>query len=153
MAMRRAKPGGWYDNFQYRLRFERAAKKAFPSISTSRTGKGKKSGAIIYTLHVMVPEVNELRLITIKLRNWSRPCVQSVTADGPTKSPHRYSDGHLCMWHPSDGPELMWQPEEGLVGVIQYARVHLFREEYWRRYGTWPGPEAPHGEDAPKVTA
>jgi hypothetical protein len=67
-----------------------------------------------------------------------------VTADGPTRSPHRYADGHLCMWYPDDGPELVWQPEEGLLALIQYVRLHLFREAYWRRYHLWPGPEAPH---------
>jgi hypothetical protein len=151
--MRRANPGGWYDDFRYRIRFEGEARKAFSSMRTSRTGKGIKTGVVVYTLHVTVPEFNEQRLIKIALRNWTRPSVRSVTADGPTDSPHRYSNGSLCMWYPSDGPDLMWQPEEGLLGLIQYARVHLFREAYWRRYGDWPGPEAPHGADEAKEAA
>jgi hypothetical protein len=151
--MRRAKPGGWYDDFRYRIGFEAEARKAFPAMTVSRMGKGRKTGAVVYTLHVRIPEFDELRVITITLRNWTRPSVRSVTADGPTVSPHRYSHGHLCMWHPGDGPELTWQPEEGLLRLIQYAEVHLFREAYWRRYGDWPGPEAPHGESAAKASA
>jgi len=150
--MRRAKPGGWFDDFRYRLRFEGEAHKAFPSLRVSRTGKGR-TGAIVYTLQVTVPEFTERRLIRITLWNRSRPTVRSVTADGPTASPHRYSGGRLCMWYPGDGPELTWQPDEGLHALIQYARVHLFQEAYWRRYGEWPGREAPHGENEAKEAA
>jgi hypothetical protein len=151
--MRRAKPGGWYDDFRYRLQFEREAHKAFPSIRGSRTGRGRKTGAIVYTLTVGVPEFDERRVIKITLGNRTWPTVRLVTADGPPRSPHRYADGHLCMWYPGDGPDGTWQPEEGLLGLIQYARVHLFREAYWRRYDQWPGPEAPHGEDEEKEAA
>ena len=143
--MRRAKPGGWYDDFRYRLRFEGEVRHAYPSIHSSRTGKGK-TGAIVYTLTVTVPEFDERRVIRVTLANTRRPWLRLLTADGPTNSPHRYADGHLCMWHPDDGPDLTWQPDDGLVALVQCARVHLFREAYWRRYGAWPGPEAPHGD-------
>lgn len=142
--MRRAKPGGWYDDFRYRIGFEGEARRAFGSMQVSRTGKGRKSGAVVYTLHVTVPAFEEQRLIRITLRNWTRPSVRAVTADGPSDSPHRYSEAELCMWYPSDGPELTWEPQEGLLALIQYTAIHLFREAYWRRYSEWPGPQAPH---------
>jgi hypothetical protein len=150
--MRRAKPGGWFDDFRYRIQFEGSACKAFPSLRTSRTGKGIKSGVIIYTLTVPVPEF-EPRTIKITLTNWKRPFVQSVTADGPTDSPHRYSDGRLCMEFPDDPGDRKWQPDEGLLGLVRYAQVHLFKEAYWRRYGEWLGEEAPHGEGESKEAA
>jgi hypothetical protein len=151
--MRRAKPGGWYDDFRYRLHFEGAARTAFPSIRVSRTGKGKKTGSIVYTLHVPVPEFNERRLVRIALWNYRRPTVRSLTADGPTASPHRYGDGTLCMWYPKDGPELRWVSEDRLLRLIRCAQVHLFKEAFWRRYGEWPGREAPHGRDEVKEAA
>jgi hypothetical protein len=150
--MRRAKPGGWYDYFRYRLNFEGAARTAFPSMRVSRTGKGK-TGSIVYTLHVPVPEFNERRLIRITLWNDRHPTVRSLTADGPTASPHRYSNGTLCMWYPKDDPELRWVSEDGLLRVIRCAQVHLFKEAFWRRYSEWPGPEAPHGPDEMKEAA
>lgn len=57
---------------------------------------------------------------------------------------------------PWAAPEECWTPDEGLLGLIQYARIHLFREEYWRetgglKGGIWAGPEAPH--DGPKEEA
>jgi hypothetical protein len=151
--MRRAKPGGWYDDFRYRLRFERAARTEFPSMSASRAGKGRKTGSVVYTLHVPVPELNERRLIRIALWNDRRATVQSVTADGLIESPHRYSSGALCMWYPKDGSEQRWVAEDGLLRLIRCTQVHLFKEAFWRRYGEWPGPEAPHGPDEAKETA
>ena len=151
--MRRAKSGGWYDDFRYRIHFEGEARRTFPSLRVSRTGKGIKSGAVVYTLHATVPEFEQRRRIKITLMNWTRPSVKSVTADGPTSSPHRYGDHALCMWHPGDGPDLRWQPEEGLLRLIRYAQVHLFKEEFWRSYGEWPGPEAPHAEGEAKEAA
>jgi hypothetical protein len=151
--MRRAKPGGWYDDFRYRLRFEGAARTAFPSMSVSRTGKGRKAGSVVYTLHVPVPEFNERRLVRIALWNDRCATVQSVTADGPTESPHRYSDEALCMWYPKDGVDQRWVADDGLLRLIRCTQVHLFKEAYWRRYGEWPGPEAPHESDEVKQAA
>ncbi len=150
--MRRAKPGGWYDDFRYRLRFDGNARQAFRSLRVSRTGNGIK-GAVVYTLDVTVPEFNQCRKIKITLMNWIRPSVRSVTADGPTSSPHRYDDHTLCIWYPEDGQDLAWQPEEGLLGLIRYAQVHLFKEEFWRRYDEWLGSEAPHAEGEAKEAA
>jgi hypothetical protein len=150
--MRRAKPGGWFDDFRYRIHFEGGARKAFPSMRNSRTGKGIKSGVVVYTLTVPVPEF-EARTIKITLMNWKRPVVQSVTADGRTASPHRYSDGRLCLEFPDDETDRKWQPDEGLLGLVRCAQVHLFKEAYWRRYGEWPGEEAPHGEGESKEAA
>lgn len=65
-------------------------------------------------------------------------------ADGPT-SPHRYKDGGLCIWHPSDAVEYRWVFEDGLLQLLGHIAAHLFREAWWRETGEWLGPEAPHG--------
>jgi hypothetical protein len=49
------------------------------------------------------------------------------------------------MWHPKDPPEKQWQPEDGLLTLIRYIQLHLFREEWWRETGEWLGEEAEHG--------
>lgn len=67
-----------------------------------------------------------------------------VLADGPGDSKHRYSDGSLCMWYPSDPPENRWILEDGLLALIGHAILHLFREAWWRETEEWLGPEAPH---------
>jgi hypothetical protein len=85
----------------------------------------------------------EPRHIEIRFEQWSRS--PKVFVDGPTDSPHRYSDGSLCMWYPDDPPEQRWVFPDGLLALLNYIQAHLFREAWWRETGEWLGPEAPHG--------
>ncbi len=92
----------------------------------------------------------QLRIVFKSEDHWS---VVSVYADGPSTSPHRYRDNSLCMWYPKDPPELQWSPEQGLVGLIEMARRHLFREAFWRDTDEWLGPEVGHAEEPAKAVA
>lgn len=68
---------------------------------------------------------------------------------------HRFpSAGHngpgpLCLFFPDDPKPITWSPEMGsfedILGIISR---HLQAEEYFRRMGTWPWEEAPHGPQA-----
>lgn len=70
--------------------------------------------------------------------------VPRVYADGPSRSPHRYTDRSLCMWYPYDPPEQRWRLRDGPEVLLGLVVAHLLREEWWRRTGEWPGEEAPH---------
>lgn len=37
---------------------------------------------------------------------WHYPEGVQVFASGPEDSPHRFPEGHLCMWHPEDDESL-----------------------------------------------
>ena len=145
--MRAGKAQPWYTDIRARVRFERGIRDAYPAMKVSATGRGMNA-TIIYTLMVEVPEYPPRR-VTISFPNWSTPSVATVTADGPTESPHRYREHQLCIWHPDAPPQERWMPEDGLLSLIDHARVHLFKEAYWRETGVWPGPEAAHedGDD------
>jgi hypothetical protein len=54
--------------------------------------------------------------------------------------------GELCLWFPQDSRALTWEWSDGLLDLITIAHRHLQYEEYWRRTGTWPVEDAPHGE-------
>lgn len=140
--MRAGEAQPWYTDVRARIRFERGVRDAYPAMNVSATGRGMNA-RIIYTLMVEIPEY-PARRVTIALPNWSTPSVASVTADGPTESRHRYGERELCIWHPDAPPDERWMPEDGLLALIDHARVHLFKEAYWRETGRWPGPEAPH---------
>ncbi|MGH2965132.1 MAG: hypothetical protein ACRDMH_07100 [Solirubrobacterales bacterium] len=147
---RRRKEAPWFHEFLTRLRFEEAARKEYPSLQGMKAGKGKNA-EIIYVIPVTLPIYGIQRTITISLANYTEPAFIGVTVDGPTDSPHRYGSGNLCMWHPGASWDARWTADEGLLGLIQYARIHLFREEYWRETGgrdggIWAGSETPHGE-------
>lgn len=53
--------------------------------------------------------------------------------------------GQLCLWYPDDPRSLRWEWEDGLVKYITIVHRHLQAEEYYRRNGTWPAEDAPHG--------
>lgn len=131
---------------------EAGIRSRYPGIEVSKTAK-----SLSYELELDL-EVYEPRRIRIVFKAKEPASCVEVSADGPTESPHRYDERRLCMWYPADPPELRWLPEHRLVGLIEMARLHLFREEYWRRTGgqdggEWLGPEIhPGEEDAGKKT-
>lgn len=73
------------------------------------------------------------------------PDVPHVYSDGPAISPHRFSDGALCMWYPGDPAKARWVQADGPPSLLGHIVAHLLREEWWRQTGEWPGQEAPHG--------
>lgn len=91
----------------------------------------------------------EERTVEIRFVNGSR--IPKVFVDGPTESPHRYSDGSLCMWYPPDPPEQKWVFDDGLLALLNCIQAHLVREAWWWQKGEWLGPEAPHGPPKEQV--
>lgn len=51
----------------------------------------------------------------------------------------------LCLFYSGDPAELTWDWSRGLEDYVVMVRRHLALEEAWRRTGTWPGEDAPHG--------
>ncbi|ROP44379.1 MULTISPECIES: hypothetical protein [unclassified Rathayibacter] len=72
------------------------------------------------------------------------PNTPRVHVDGPEESPHRYSDGTLCMWYPGDPPSAKWLPRDGAAQLITRIGVHLIKEQWFRQSGEWIGPEITH---------
>lgn len=99
--------------------------------------------ALVYTGEVDIPDVGRRRLaIIFSGRPRTRPPI--VMADGPRCSHHRYRWARptsLCIWHPADPPPGKWTLEEGLVGLVDRARVHLVKEAWWRVNDRWDSPE------------
>jgi hypothetical protein len=89
------------------------------------------------------------RHVTITFSRRS-PTYPKVTSDGPIDSPHRYSDGTLCMWYPNDPPERQWILSDGAGALIAAITAHLIREEWYRGTGEWIGEEVRHGPADPQ---
>lgn len=122
-----------------RLRFERNARAAFPTL-TGRPRRRSGRGGFIYKVTIEVP-FYESRAVTIRFQSRKVPF---VTVDGPTGSPHRFDDGTLCMWFPGDPDGNVWTFDRGLLDLLDTIVGHLFREAWWRETGEWLGPEVPH---------
>jgi hypothetical protein len=142
--MRRSKGRPWFQDIPQRMRFEAGVREQY-AISSSCSGRSTRD-LVSYQLVVDVPEY-EARKLTITLYNSFTPVLKNVLVDGPTDSPHRYGDASLCMWYPKDPVERRWVGEDGLLQLITHARVHLFREAWWREHEEeWLGDEAPHAD-------
>ena len=145
MIRRRGHPkrygGPWYGNDVQRTVFERGAKRHFPALQcVTRTG-GPRVGRN-YDVLLDVPHYEERRVEILFPRR--APTRAEISADGPSDSPHRYGDGHLCIWYPDDPPGQKWVFEDGLLVLIGMTTAHLFREAWWRETGEWLGPEVGH---------
>lgn len=123
-----------------RRRFERGARSVYPTLRGGPTKRTTNKG-FTYTLSVPVP-CYETRNVTIVFRTGER--IPVVMVDGPPDSPHRYSDGGLCMWHPNDPSSQRWRFEDGLLDLVDAVAAHLFREAWWREHTEWLGPEVEH---------
>ena len=132
-------PGPWYGRFVDRLRFEGPARCNVPGLRSKPRPQGR---GWWYTLTVKPPGCPTTRVrIEFRLPFSHAP---QVVVDNPTDSPHRYSDGTLCMWYPHDPEKRRWTFADGLLQLIGLIQVHLIREHIWRETGDWPGEEAPH---------
>jgi hypothetical protein len=77
----------------------------------------------------------------------------AVYAGEYDESPHRYSDGSLCLYYPLDPESRRWTFGNGLRSLISLAADHLFFEDWHRQTGEWIAPEAPHGFPAGRSRA
>ena len=130
--------GPWVGNEAQRVGFERNAFLLYQTLQVV----ADQSAVRAYRVIVDVPHY-EPRTVQVRLER-TRPRTPVVTVDGPTDSPHRYSDGSLCMWYPNDPATQRWVFANGLPALIGHIQAHLFREAWRREYGWWPGAEAGH---------
>jgi len=133
--------GPWYGNDVQRVRFERGAKRHFPTLKGLTRTYGPKAGRS-YRVTIAVPHY-ESRQVEILFAKRT-PSLPKITADVPTDSPHRYDTYELCIWCPKDPDTQRWVFEDGLLVLLGLIALHLFREAWWRETGEWPGPEAGH---------
>ena len=54
--------------------------------------------------------------------------------------------GSLCLEYPKDHGHLRWNWRHGIDSYLNIVQRHLWFEEYWRRNGSWPVEDVPHGE-------
>ncbi|MGW2649870.1 hypothetical protein ACWC2T_34415 [Streptomyces sp. NPDC001393] len=132
----------WYTRPAARIAFQHRLAACVQPVEAIRPPRRHRGGFAL-AIKLDVPDVTE-QTVTIVF-NPAAPEMPYVYTDGPSESPHRYSDGALCMWFPYDPPELRWTRSDGSAALLGHVVAHLLREEWWRSTGEWPGEEAPHG--------
>lgn len=80
--------------------------------------------------------------VRIKYDLYSAPRVHVLEPTLVPNAPHRYSDGSLCLFFPSDGG---WG-DRSLIAttIIPWIISWLGYYDLWTQTGKWLGPEAPH---------
>jgi hypothetical protein len=141
--VRRRSTHCWFDDLPRRLRFQRDAAREQAGLQEHNSRSPRR---LRYRLDVDVPAYDIVRRVTIDFVPSSRGDTPQVRTDGPKASPHRYAGGALCMWFPRDPVDERWVEEDGLGGLVDRIRIHLWQEETWRRTGLWVGDEAGHNE-------
>jgi hypothetical protein len=106
--------------------------------------------ALVYRGEVSLDPLPRTRRIAVVLNGAPSRVRPLVMADGPRTRRHRFTAYRplpLCLWYAGDPPDNQWRLEDGLVGLIDITRVHLFREDRFRATGRWRGPEV-HLDDS-----
>ncbi len=128
---------------------EKGLLNAYPNFTKWRVGK-----ALLYGGEVRLDTLGRLRRVVIILPDSPGRTRPIVMADGPRRSRHRFywsRPSSLCLWYSRDHKSLRWTPKEGIVGLIDLARLHLIKESWWRETNQWPGleyhQEPPSGDE------
>ncbi|MBT2508527.1 hypothetical protein J7I98_22080 [Streptomyces sp. ISL-98] len=116
--------------------------------ASGRTGPG---GAALIELTLRpLPALQNAKYPTERIRLIIRPdtTVHAFPLGAPDRifkhrNPPPLRD--LCLQYPGDDPALLWLPEDGLEPLVTLIHRHLIYEETWRRTGTWPAEDTPHG--------
>lgn len=131
----------WYARPAARIIFHRQLAACGMPVRVARPPRSHRGGFAL-AVRLRVTDVPEQ---TITIAFGPAGCtVPEVYTDGPSESPHRYSDGALCMWYPGDPAEQRWTRRDGPAALLGQVVAHVLREEWWRRTGEWPGDEAGH---------
>ncbi len=78
-------------------------------------------------------------------RDWPGEDFPKIYAGSMDASPHRFSDGALCLYYPGDPVEQRWTSAQGFTALIVLVAEHLFFEDVFRETKEWIGPQAAHG--------
>ena len=80
------------------------------------------------------------------LHRYPRLSIRQVLAwSRATPIPLENLFGSLCLEYPWDPDHLRWNWSDGIDAYLRIVQRHLWCEEYWRRHGSWPVEDAPHG--------
>lgn len=117
-------------------------KERFPGF---RCSCKQHSTRVVWTGHLQPTDSSELYEVEITLIHGKPPRVQVLQPMLRKDAPHRYEDGRLCLYFPSDEQRHRWHPGQYIAKtIVPWTAEWLYFYELWIQTGTWLGPEAPH---------
>lgn len=131
----------WFAHPEQRIRFLHEIQQNDPQAEVIWPRRKYKGGFAIKA--ALTPAGVPTREIEVHF-SLGTPNVPHIFSDGPTDSPHRYSDSSLCIWYPYDPKEARWRPIDGPAALLGHIAAHLIKEQWYRRTGEWPGEQIHH---------
>lgn len=117
----------------------RGMDEAYPDFTMGQIGR-----ALVFRGEVELDSLSKTRRLVVIVHGPPSRVRPIVMADGPTRSRHRFywaRPSSLCLYYGPDHEDLKWTLNDGLVTLIDLARVHLIKEAWWRVTGEWDGYE------------
>lgn len=120
-----------------------------PQIETMRknypnqfTNKWNNNKLIFYGKIRPTPEMDEYVVKIIYNGTCKNPTVYVISPQLDKDTPHIYSDGCLCLYHPNN---FKWDCRKFIANeIVQWTTAWLYFYECWLDTGVWYGPEVQH---------
>ncbi len=135
----------WYDNTkgQARLALEHAAMRKFHPQFELRQ---RRNGMLYFLGKLQTSISGTIYTIEVNFGDKHPDTPPVVRLTHPTLSeghvPHRYGDGRLCLYKPSDGPGSGYAASATTAAtLVGWAAAWLHAYEIWQHTKEWPGPE------------
>lgn len=117
-----------------------AMKSRFPSFHCFR-----KSGNIIFKGDLLIKRELPIYNVSIVYRRAKNPKVFINSPQLKFNAPHRYKEGNICLYHPSN---FRWNGRQLIAKqIMDWTIAWIYFYEVWLETGVWYGPEVPHGEE------
>lgn len=101
-----------------------------------------RRGVVVWTGFLTPTDASRTYLVRITYRANKSPQVRVlepklVMRDDTDRIPHFYSDGYLCLYHPS---KREWHPDDLIAHtIVPWASLWLYYYELWHAVGKWLG--------------
>lgn len=127
----------WYERFPGRLLKEQESmRKAFPQARLIKL----RSGLLAWEVILRSNSNNLYRVLIVYPQNFppAYPLAYILEPRIRDGTPHRYQDGHLCLFNTTDRPERSYDPKKTTAATItSWAAAWIFTYEYYLRTGRW----------------
>lgn len=102
----------------------------------------KEKGDLVFKGSLQVEPSFPVYTIEIVYRGNNQPLVSILSPKLKPNAPHRYREGHLCLYHPN---VFHWNGQKLIAKeIITWTAAWIYFYECWKQTGEWYGPEIPH---------
>lgn len=104
-----------------------------------------KKGDLVFKGNLFITKEMPVYNVSVVYRRAKNPKVFINSPILKKNAPHRYREGNLCLYHPSN---FKWTGRQLIAKYIMgWTIAWIYFYEVWLETGIWYGPEVLHKED------